>query len=268
MEPLEESIIKNTLEFQKDSWEAYKTFRLIRSLFFWLILLCLLFAQASFWLVHLGYAGSPDDIESTGRIISWQVQESAPNAISPPTDEAAKNQTDMRDYVYKVLKICNNVLPFSAVVYCLVMLFGLHLALAGRLGGLAYSTRAFLMSLLVMVLVLAWYQTIYSAAPGTLFEYDELIKKYLAYDEINDWWGYSAYYGRFVGLWGLTFLLLLMAQSLSFKAARKIKQRLLKNQQDSPASIVAAAEEARRSTSTLEELGEKLAELGGDQECH
>jgi hypothetical protein len=266
MEPLDQNINPGNLELIRDSWEAYKSFRVVRNLFFWLILIGLLFIQAGFWAVHLGYAGSPQDIENTGRIISWQEQDPPPLVTTPPDQEDMQKQAALRDRIYKVLKIVNYVLPFSVVIYCLVMLFGFKLALLGRLGGIAESGRAFLLSLLLMVLVVPWYETINAALPGTLFDYDELIMKYLSYAQINDWWGYSAYYGRFVGFWGLAFLMLLLAQCRSFQAVRKIKKNLLHFQQDNPASIVAAAAEARRSTNTLEELGEKLAELGGDHD--
>ena len=118
------------------------------------------------------------------------------------------------------------ILTFVAVIYCLVLLIGMKLSLVGQLGGLADTSKAFFLSLIVMVLILPWQHTISSEIHGTLFTYKELTNSYLSLVNSDDPKQYALYYGRFVGLWGLTMLLLMAAQWRSHQAVRKIRRRL------------------------------------------
>ncbi|KPK73971.1 MAG: hypothetical protein AMJ79_14855 [Phycisphaerae bacterium SM23_30] len=272
MEPLKETVEQDEMEQLQDAWQAYKCFRAARSLFFLLIFLGLILIQGGFWAIDLGWAGTPEEIENQGVSGLWilGLQEQEPPAPAPEEEkeQAPYPRERVRKLVELVVDIFYYVLPFSVVIYCLTLLIGLKLALVGRLGGLADSSRAFFLSLVVLVLVVPWYETIDAALPGALFGSPELIDKYCYFHEKMaglGWWGYFLYYGRFVGLWILAFLLLLAAQLRSHQAARKIQRRFLIGQQGTPSSIVAAAAEARRDK-TLEELGEKLAELSEDQE--
>ena len=135
------------------------------------------------------------------------------------------------------------------MVYCLSLLIGLKLALVGRLGGLTHSSKAFFLSLIVLVLVMPWLKFINVAIPTAMFGASEFAEKFARFQENKqdmDLLGFAAYYGRFCGLWLLAFLMLLMAQLRSFQAAKKIRLRLIKGQQGKPASIVAAAAEVRQ----------------------
>ena len=123
------------------------------------------------------------------------------------------------------------MLTFAAVIYCLSLLIGMKLALVGRLGGLADSSRAFFMSLIVMVLILPWQQALSTDIYGLQFGYKELISRYQAVHEASKLGDYFIYYGRFVGLWLLTMLLLMIAQICSNRAKKSISRHLkqLKN---------------------------------------
>jgi len=249
MEPLNETTTIGDMELQQDAWGAYKTFRGFRFLFFLLTFLGLLALQGAFWAVDQGFYDAPQNPNPS------VTTSSIPNPSIPSfeflQDQPQDSVPDQpkTDIIAMVLDISNYVTPFCVIVYCLSLLIGLKLALVGRLGGLTQSSKAFFLSLIVLVLVMPWLNIIYVAIPTAMFGTSELAEKFSRFQENKqdmDPLGFAAYYGRFCGLWLLAFLLLLMAQLRSFQAAKKIKLRLIKGQQGKPASIVAAAAEVRQ----------------------
>jgi len=128
------------------------------------------------------------------------------------------------------LKLCNYLATFSALAYCLALLIGLKLALVGRLGGLADGTKAFFVALLVVVMIIPWQRMIAESIVGVTFGFGELATRHTNKMQYGDFWDYIVdyvlYYGRFVGLWALSLLLLLVAQRQSCQAARQVRMRL------------------------------------------
>ncbi|MCP4712698.1 MAG: hypothetical protein GY869_29070 [Planctomycetes bacterium] len=248
MEPLNETTTVGDMELQQDAWGAYKTFRGVRFLFFLLTFLGLLNLQASFWAVDRGII----DISEQNIFI---ITSNIPNQPTPSFTSLQNQPQDSTpgrsnaDILATSLNISNYATPFCAFIYCLTLLIGLKIALVGRLGGLTHSSKAFFLSLIVVVLVMPWLKFIDAAIPTAMFGISELAEKFSRFQENNqdmDPLGFAAYYGRFCGLWLLAFLLLLMAQFRSFQAAKRIRLRLIKGQHGKPASIVAAAAEVRQ----------------------
>ena len=246
----------NVGEDKKDALEAFNSFNGARNLLFWLFLLIpLLVAQAGFWTVQSGRLDQvlivADDEASaveTAEIVEQPEATEKPEAVedkisaaddaADDKDEKTENMTpeepslksNMSESLEKLIqgsiKTSNYILTFVAVIYCLVLLIGMKLSLVGQLGGLADTSKAFFLSLIVMVLILPWQHTISSEIHGTLFTYKELTNSYLSLVNSDDPKQYALYYGRFVGLWGLTMLLLVAAQWRSHQAVRKIRRRL------------------------------------------
>ena len=247
MEPLNETTTVGDLELQQDAWGAYKTFRGVRFLFFLLIFIGLLDLQCVFWAVDQGFIVLPGP--------KFVKTSSIPNPSAPSFEflqdqpqDSALTQTHT-DIIAMTLDISNYIIPFCVIVYCLSLLIGLKLALVGRLGGLIQSSKAFFLSLILLVLIIPWLKFIDVAVPTAMFRTSELAEKFSRFQQNKstaDLFDYAAYYGRFCGLWLLAFLLLLMAQLRSFQAAKKIRLRLFKGLQGKPASIVAAAAEFRK----------------------
>ena len=106
----------------------------------------------------------------------------------------------------------------------------------GRLGGLAEAGKAFFLSLVVMVMVVPWQAVIIQGMPGTMFSYEQLLDRYYDITVQTDAGLFTkiGYYGRFLGLWGLTVILLLISFRQSRQAARKIKARMDANRQPEP----------------------------------
>ena len=255
----------NVGEDKKDALEAFNSFNGAKNLLFWLFLLIpLLVAQAGFWTVQSGrldqvliiadnetsaveteaiaekpeVSGKQEQAGTTGK--NEQIPEAGKDKISSADDKDDKTETitpeepsrksNMGESLEKLvrgsIKTSNYILTFVAVIYCLVLLIGMKLSLIGQLGGLADASKAFFLSLIVMVLILPWQHTMSSEIHGTLFTYKELTNSYLNLVNSDDPKQYVLYYGRFVGLWGLTMLLLAAAQWRSHRAVQKIRSRL------------------------------------------
>jgi hypothetical protein len=243
----------NVSEDKKDASEAFNSFNGARNLLFWLFLLIpLLVAQAGFWTVQSGkldqvliVADNETSTIETAVIAEQPEATEKPEALEdkiPTADdknekteniipEKPSHKSNLSESLEKLIqgsiKTSNYILTFVAVIYCLVLLIGMKLSLIGQLGGLADASKAFFLSLIVMVLILPWQHTISSEIHGTLFTYEELTNSYLSLANSDDPKQYALYYGRFVGLWGLTMLLLAAAQWRSHQAVQKIRRRLI-----------------------------------------
>ena len=235
----------NLPEDQKDALDAFNSFSKARNLFFWFFLLIpLLLVQVAFWSVD---CGGIDRILLPSAQNTISEEEALPAGPSDaesitvePTDESpAQIEDKMEDNedsdslewldiaVRTILMAGKFILAFAVVIYCLTLLIGMKLAIVGRLGGLAYSSKAFFLSLVVMVLILPWQHTVAADIYGALFDYQELTARYLQIQNCNHWPDYVLYYGRFVGIWSLSVILLLLAQRNSCRAIKMISQHLV-----------------------------------------
>ena len=142
-------------------------------------------------------------------------------------DESSKNDFLFGitfDNIVWVIHVANAILMLAAILYCLTMLFSLKVSMLGRLGGINHITRAFFLSLLMLILLLPWQEVFGNTLIGAIFTSDELIKGYS--EKTSDMLDMILYYMRFSGYMILTFLLLLMSQMRSGRWARAILRRL------------------------------------------
>ena len=236
----------NVSEDKKDAFEAFNSFNGARNLLFWLFLLIpLLVAQVGFWTVQSGrldqvlivadnetptveiaaVAEKPEAVEDKISAADDKNEKTENTAPEEPSHKSNLSES-LEKLIQGSIKTSNYILTFVAVIYCLVLLVGMKLSLIGQLGGLADASKAFFLSLIVMVLILPWQHAISSEIHGTLFTYEELTNSYMSLVNSDDPKQYALYYGRFVGLWGLTMLLLVAAQWRSHQAVQKIRRRL------------------------------------------
>jgi len=131
-----------------------------------------------------------------------------------------------------IIRFVNFVLILTAVLYCLTMLFSLKVSLMGRLGGISHISRAFFLSLVMVVLLLPW-QCIFSVSGdgccgfivvGAIYTVGEL-KSWCA-AEAGGIFDTVLLYLRFTGYWLLVLLLLIFAQLRSSRWAQAILRRL------------------------------------------
>ena len=123
-----------------------------------------------------------------------------------------------------VIRVANAVLILAASLYCLSMLFSLKVSMLGRLGGINHISRAFFLSLLMLVLLLPWQRIFEGIVPGAIFTPEELLEWSPA--KAGDIFDVVIYYLRFSGYWLLVFLLLILSQIRSIRWGKAILRRL------------------------------------------
>jgi hypothetical protein len=123
-----------------------------------------------------------------------------------------------------LIRIVNAVLILTASLYCLSMLFSLKVSMLGRLGGINHISRAFFLSLLMLILLLPWQRIFGGIVPGAIFTPEELVKWSSA--EAGDIFDTVIYYLRFSGYWLLVLLLLILSQIRSIRWGKAILRRL------------------------------------------
>jgi hypothetical protein len=128
------------------------------------------------------------------------------------------------EYLSWVIRIANAVLILTASLYCLSMLFSLKVSMLGRLGGINHISRAFFLSLLMLILLLPWQRIFGGMVPGAIYTPEELLKWSSA--EAGDVLDKVIYYLRFSGYWLLILLLLILSQIRSIRWGKAILRRL------------------------------------------
>jgi len=128
------------------------------------------------------------------------------------------------EFLSWVIRVTNAVLILTATLYCLSMLFSLKVSMLGRLGGINHISRAFFLSLLMLILLLPWQRIFGSMVPGAIYTPEELLKWHSA--ETGDVLDKVIYYLRFSGYWLLILLLLILSQIRSIRWGKAILRRL------------------------------------------
>jgi hypothetical protein len=242
-----------------DCLEAIGVFKAMKNFLFVVIFVCLILLAICFWLTDQGMIknGAVAPAEETVKKIDFakgqiavdangtvamvaQVAEkvsSDPNAkamdVKADENGAAKKSFAEKfsiDYFYisKVVRGCNFVLMMTATMYCLVLMFCLKVSLVGRLGGLNHISRAFFISLFVLIFLFPWqrfFGVSEAVAIGAIYLPRELlnvIQNRATFSPTELGWHYL----RFVCCWAIAVILLLSAQIRSAKWANTTLRRL------------------------------------------
>lgn len=200
-----------------DSLEAVSVFRGWKNIFFGILLACLLLTQAAFWLVNLKIVGVPAVSE--------------PVAGSPETVTAPGATTGTGvlfgfidfDRVARAIELINGILVVAAVLLTASIYFSLQVSLVGRLGGLNHISRAFVLSLIALALLIPW-QVLGLNVLGVTWTPDELAQWLPAKDA--NIWNTVIFYLRFTGYWLAVVLLLLLSQARTTRWSKSILHRL------------------------------------------
>jgi hypothetical protein len=123
------------------------------------------------------------------------------------------------------VRLVNAVLVLTASLYCLTLMFSLKVSMHGRLGGINHISRAFFLSLLMLVLLLPWQRVFGGVVTGAVYTPAELMSWHAA-EKTGDTLAMALYYLRFSGYGVLIFLLLLLSQYRSLRWAKAILRRL------------------------------------------
>lgn len=211
------------LYLKSDCLKAAYVFRRWKNLLFTVMLLCLLLHQASFWLVSTGQVEITENTNPEMPVVlgsdSVQGDQTAVPAEESPSPWLFGLDVKF-EHLTSIVRITNIVLVLTAVLYALIMYFGLGISFKGELGGLAHICGALYMALIIFVLLLPWRNFFGPIAMGATYTPNELVS--WCTTDISDTLGLVLFYLRFTGYWALVMLLLLLAQLRSFRWARAI----------------------------------------------
>lgn len=207
-----------------DSLEAVSVFRGWKNVFFAILVACLLLTQVAFWLINLNIVGAP--------AVSGPAAGSPGAVTTPGTTPAGGSTADAAgpifgfidfDRVARAIELVNGVLVVAAVLLTASIFFSLMVSLVGRLGGLNHISRAFVLALIAVVLLIPW-QVLGLNVLGVTWTPDELAR-WLPAKNANI--GNTViFYLRFTGYWLAVVLLLLLSQARTTRWSKSILHRL------------------------------------------
>lgn len=226
-----------------DCLEAIGTLKSNKNLFFFVCLFCLLLLQASFWLMASNHVNIKETKAEQQSDITVQTAAAtvvaSPNSIEPNNPAAktdpnavwnkystkiASAKIDFNKLAW-VIRICNYLLIIGSIVYSMSLLFGLMISLVGRLGGISHITKAFFISILMIVMLMPWQIVFRNVGIGAIFKPAELLANWQMYPDANIV-SRTFIYLRFVALPLVVILLLLWAQLKSMRWSKNTLKRL------------------------------------------
>jgi hypothetical protein len=124
-----------------------------------------------------------------------------------------------------LVAVCNFIIIVSVILYCLSLLMCLKISLAGRLGGINHITRAFFISLFLLVVITPWQVVLPKVLIGSIWLPGELLCGGWTKADSSIFWKVMLYL-RFCGLPFAAFWLLMWTQIRSGKWTRATLRRL------------------------------------------
>jgi hypothetical protein len=216
-----------------DCLEAIGVFRGWKNFFFVIVVICLLLLQISFWVVNTGYIPAKECPGSEAAVggggLSEDVGEAAKKVAAEQSEPA---EAEMEDSLFGItfkhlamgIRVVNAILILTGLLYCLTILLSLKISLVGRLGGMNHISRAFFLSLVMLILLLPWQRVFCCMVLGAIYTPCELVKWSSA--ETSSIFDIILYYLRFCGYWLLILLLLIFSQLRSGRWTKSILRRL------------------------------------------
>jgi hypothetical protein len=221
-----------------DCLEAIGVFRGWKNLFLVILLICLLLVQAAFWLVDFDVIPSHKESPTAAGTLPAEPNAAAKPTLQTPGEPNQKTsqipaifksprqfrQRIDADYLSHALELVNGILIVTTVLYTLALFFSLMISLVGRLGGIRHISRAFFLSVILLVLVIPWQTLAQSRLPGVVYNLPELFDWMAIKNEslLNT----VLYYLRFSGYWFIFLLLLIVSQMRASRWTKSILRRL------------------------------------------
>lgn len=217
-----------------DCLEAVGVFRGWKNFFFLMVVICLVLAQVSFWLVDLGFVTIPDDPGQMPSASATAVTPAVADAnATTPTSEGDGGMLELSflgklnfGHLSRTIDVVDGILIVTAALYCMAMFFSLMVSLIGRLGGINHISRAFFLSLIMLVLVVPWQRLLESSVIGVIYTPGDLVTWFTAQGESDSFVRTVLYYLRFTGYWLVVMMLMIMSQTRSARWTKSILRRL------------------------------------------
>ena len=218
-----------------DTLDAVDVFRGWKNIFFVVLLVCLLLTQAAFWLINLGLVKT----SATPEIVASAAGVAPVGGLEKPAGEAVgdANEASGRpggflgeifgkfdfEHLARAVELINGILILAAILYAASMFFSLLVSMVGRLGGINHISRAFILSLITLVLITPW-QMLGLSVLGVIWTPGELAAWLPSRNATI--WNTAIFYLRFTGYWLAIVLLLLLSQARSGRWSKSILRRL------------------------------------------
>jgi hypothetical protein len=246
-----------------DCLEAVGVFRCWKNLFFVVILVGLLLLGVCFWVMDLGLVSAGQKSEQAGTAetateqvvpgaageeqmvpvveqavdeVKQQVSEAAAQVTgdvnAPAAETGAKAKKPLKlpftlrqAHVMRTIAALDAVLIMAAVLYCLTILFTLKISMVGRLGGISHISRAFFWSLILLAFIVPWQVVLGWGLFGVTFKPSELVQRMADY-ELDAVFLRAFFWFRFVVLWAIALLCLILAQIRTARWSKATLKRL------------------------------------------
>ncbi len=248
-----------------DCLEAVGVFRCWKNLFFAVLFVGLLLLGLCFWVMDLGLV-KPDSTaadeqavpqeSATGQVVSGssdtaqiapvveqevdevkqQVDEAAAKVAGDANAPAGTAETKAKKtlklpfklrqvHVMWSIRALDAIIIMAAILYCLTILFTLKISLLGRLGGINHISRAFFWSLILLALIVPWQVALGWGLFGVTFEPSELLGRINEYESTTVFVK-GLYWFRYVVVWAIALLCLLLAQIRTARWSKATLRRL------------------------------------------
>ncbi|MBN1795088.1 MAG: hypothetical protein JW804_00285 [Sedimentisphaerales bacterium] len=245
-----------------DCLEAINVFKFWKNILFVLIIICLLILQACFWSFNLDLVGqeqteqaavtkkamenppelteetkevinqSEEKIEEAAKKVTADAEKPAAATVNEPiaAEQSRKKSINLAAIVKKVhvmwtIKTTDFLIILLGIAYCSIVLLTLKVSMVGRLGGINHITRALVLSVLFVVLILPWQEIFGWFTAGALYAPSELTTYIERYDSF-EMYEKAFFYLRFVGYWLVVLLLLIFAQIRTARWSKATLRRL------------------------------------------
>lgn len=206
-----------------DSLEAVSVFRTWKNLFLLILIVCMLLIQGIFWVTDLGLVAQ-DQADPNGAPLAQTVVSDA-NAVDLPVLSTADMLSGVTpEHLDRALRLINSIAFLVAVLLCLTLMFSMMIAIVSRLGGIRHISRAFFLSMIVLVFLVPWHAILESSVFGVLFGLEDLVQSMTT--KQDNLYTTSLYYARFCGYWIVTLLMILISQARLGRWSRAMRRRL------------------------------------------
>ena len=205
-----------------DSLEAVSVFRNWKNIFFVVLLVCLVLTQVAFWLVNLNLVGAPAAPDPAGSTPGAAAAVSGTTANEAAPGGAFLGILDFARLA-RAVELINGIMVVVGALLAASIFFALMVSLVGRLGGLSHISRAFILSLIAVVLLVPW-QILGVSVLGVSWTPEELVR-WLPVKN-NSLVDTITFYFRFTAYWLAVVVLVILSQARTTRWSKAILRRL------------------------------------------
>jgi len=206
-----------------DSLEAAFEFRAWKTLFMLILILCMLLIQGIFWVTDLGLVA---DAQADSTVVQpTQTPVSEPNSAKASAQGMSKALYGVTPvHLERALGLINGVAFMTAVLYCLTLMFSMLITIVSRLGGIRHISRAFFLSMIVLIFLVPWHAILECRGLGVLFSFQDLTQSVIG--KQASLYASILYYARFCGYWIVALLMIFVSQARLSRWNRAMRRRL------------------------------------------